>query len=65
MNRILGAIVLAAATTATTWAVRRWLDAGGAQRRLPRPQLDNWENEGGALAPQHAALETSQVAHRA
>lgn len=66
MNRILGAIVLAAATTATAWAVRRWLDAGGAQRRrLPRPQLDNWENEGGALAPQHAALETSQVAHRA
>lgn len=65
MNRIVSAIVLAAATTATTWAVQRWLNSSRTQRRLPRPQIDDWENEGGALAPQHAALETSQVARRA
>lgn len=65
MNRIISAIVLAAATTATTWAVQRWLNRDGGSRRGPRPQLDDWENEGGALAPHHAALETSQVARRA
>jgi len=64
MNRILSAIVLAAVSTATTWAVQRWLNAN-TKRRLPRPQLEDWENEGGALAPHHAALETSQVSRRA
>jgi len=65
MNRILSAIVLAAVSSATTYAVQRWLNSPPTKRRLPRPQLDNWENEGGALAPHHAALETSQVARRA
>lgn len=61
MNRILSTVLLAAATTATTWAVQRWLNSDPSSRRLPRPPVDQWENEGGALAPQHAALETSQV----
>lgn len=64
MNRILSAIVLAAVSTATTWAVQRYLNAS-SRRRAARPQIDDWENEGGALAPHHAALETSQVARRA
>lgn len=61
MNKILSAILLASATTATTWAVQRWLNRDSAPRKSRRPQVDEWENEGGALAPQHAALETSQV----
>ena len=65
MNRFMSAIVLAAVSTATTWAVQRLLNPTPPRRRLPRPQLDDWENEGGALAPHHAALETSQVARRA
>jgi hypothetical protein len=58
MNRILSAIVLAAATTAASWAVQRWLSRQPPKPRIP---IENWENEGGALAPQQAAVETSQV----
>lgn len=61
MNRLLTTVLLAAATTATTWAVQRWLEGGKRPRVNRRPQIDSWENEGGALAPHHAALETSQV----
>ena len=60
MNRILRAAALAALTTAASWAVRRWLD----RRYAPRPirgHVDDWENEGGALAPHYAGQETSQV----
>lgn len=60
MNRILAAVVLAAASTAASWAVQRWLVRSAPPAR-PRKQLENWENEGGALAPQQAAVETSQV----
>jgi hypothetical protein len=60
MNRIVTAALVAAATTAASWAVTRWLDT---RRSLapPRKPLETWENEGGALAPHHAAVETSQV----
>ena len=56
MNKVITAIVLAAAT----YAVQRFI----ARSRASRPrkqQIENWENEGGALAPQQAPLETSQV----
>jgi hypothetical protein len=59
MKKIFSAIVLAAATTAASWVVRRVLAGTGNRRR--HPPLENWENEGGALAPAHAPLETSQV----
>jgi hypothetical protein len=62
MNRIVTAAVVAAATTAASWAVRRWLDQRYTRiAPLPRKPLESWENEGGALAPQHVAVETSQV----
>jgi len=58
MNKILTAIVLAAAT----YAVQRFLaSSSGAYARPRKPQIEDWENEGGALAPQHAPVETSQV----
>jgi hypothetical protein len=40
---------------------RQWQEAdrSGAKRR--RHHLETWENEGGALAPQHVPVETSQV----
>jgi hypothetical protein len=57
MNKVITAIVLAAAT----YAVQRFLARSGAYSRPRKPQIETWENEGGALAPQHAPLETSQV----
>ena len=60
MNKLMSAIVLAAVTTAASWAVRQILGAGSPPRG-PRKPIENWENEGGALAPQHARVETSQV----
>lgn len=61
MNRFFRAIALAAVSTAASWAVQRWLNRSVMPKRPPKPQIENWENEGGALAPHHAALETSQV----
>lgn len=62
MNRIVTATLIAAVTTAASWAVRRWLDDRYAPRTRPvRQPLESWENEGGALAPHHVAVETSQV----
>jgi hypothetical protein len=61
MNKILSAVTIAAATTAASWIVTRWLDRRSLQRASRKPPLESWENEGGALAPQHAAVETSQV----
>lgn len=62
MNRIIGAALVAAATTAVSWAVGRWLiERQSASRRAKGPHIETWENEGGALAPHHAAVETSQV----
>lgn len=62
MKRIATAALVAAAATAASWAVKRWLD--GRYSPLPHAAhgaLQTWEDEGGALAPQHAAVETSQV----
>ncbi len=62
MKRIIGAALVAAATTAVTWAVVRWLiERQSATGRSKGPHIESWENEGGALAPHHAAVETSQV----
>jgi len=57
MNKVITAIVLAAAT----YAVKRFILQGGAGSRPRRQHIESWENEGGALAPHHAPLETSQV----
>ena len=61
MKRILTAAAVAAATTAASWAVKRWLDHRYARIAPKARPLEMWENEGGALAPQHVAVETSQV----
>jgi hypothetical protein len=62
MNKILSATAIAAAAAATCWVVKRWLDTRSRQRtRSRKPPLESWENEGGALEPQHASVETSQV----
>jgi hypothetical protein len=63
MNRILTAAAIAAAATAASWAVKRWLDSSWEHRgrALREPPHETWENEGGALAPHHAPIETSQV----
>lgn len=62
MNRIISAALIAAATTVVSWAVGRWLvERRSATHRGKGPSLETWENEGGALAPHHAAVETSQV----
>ena len=60
MNKIMSAIVLAAVSTAASWAMQRFLNGANAAKPK-KPAIENWENEGGALAPQHAAVETSQV----
>jgi len=57
MNKVITAIVLAAAT----FAVQRYLARTAAYARPRKPQIETWENEGGALAPQHVPAETSQV----
>ena len=62
MKRIVTAAFLAAATTAASWAVKRWLDHRYTRiAARPRKPVETWENEGGALAPHHVAIETSQV----
>ena len=63
MNRMLKTIAVAAAATAATWAMRRWLDniSARAGRNPNAPPVHSWENEGGALAPQPFGVETSQV----
>jgi len=57
MNKMMKAIVLAAAT----YALQRYLARTAAYARPRKHQIDTWENEGGALAPQHVPVETSQV----
>jgi len=46
---------------AATYAVQRYLARTAAYARPRKPQIETWENEGGALAPQHVPAETSQV----
>ena len=57
MNKVITAIVLAAAT----YAVQRFLARSATYARPRKQPIENWENEGGALAPHHAPIETSQV----
>jgi hypothetical protein len=52
-------IIIAAALAAAFWGYRRWLAREAAQS-TPHP-TESWENEGGALAPNLAGFETSQV----
>ena len=55
-------IFTAAALAASLWTLMRWLDSRTARTlRAPRAPTESWENEGGALAPHPAGLETSQV----
>lgn len=61
MKKILTAALIAAATTAASWAVTRWLSRAAGDARPARRPLETWENEGGSLAPAHVAVETSQV----
>ena len=62
MNSLLKAVAVAAAATAATWAMRRLLDGTLRGSRDPKaPPVHDWENEGGALAPQPFGVETSQV----
>ncbi len=58
MNRMITAAVVATGL----WALTRWLDSRNKRRaRAPHVPMESWENEGGALAPHPAGLETSQV----
>ena len=55
MNKLITAIVLAAAT----YAFKRYVLEGASSPRPRRQPIESWENEGGALAPHHAPVETS------
>lgn len=65
MKKILQTAAIAAIAATASWAMRRWLDHRYAPAvpalKPPRKTVENWENEGGALAPHPAGLETSQV----
>lgn len=62
MKKFLQAVGLATIAAATTWAVQRWLERNASTTpRVPRRPVENWENEGGALAPHPSGMETSQV----
>ncbi len=57
MKKILSALLLAAASV----ALQRYLARPSARPRRRPQSIESWENEGGALAPQHVPLTTSQV----
>ena len=57
MNKLITAIAVAAAS----YALQRFLARASAHAKPRKPQIETWENEGGALAPHHVTLETSQV----
>ena len=62
MKKFLQAVGLATIAAATTWAVQRWLERNvSTTPHVPRRPVENWENEGGALAPHPSGMETSQV----
>jgi hypothetical protein len=50
-----------AAVAGAFWAFKQWLDYRQSRGRPRRDETESWENEGGALAPHPAGLETSQV----
>ena len=62
MKSLLKAAALAAVATTASWAVKLWLDSRYTRKpRVPRREISRWEDEGGSLAPQSVAVETSQV----
>ncbi|MEO6564831.1 MAG: hypothetical protein ABIO63_02245 [Casimicrobiaceae bacterium] len=65
MKKLLQTAAIAAVAATASWAMRRWLDHRYAPAqpapKPPRKVVENWENEGGALAPHPAGHETSQV----
>ena len=54
-------VFTAAAVAGAFWAFKQWLDYRQARGQPRRDETESWENEGGALAPHPAGLETSQV----
>lgn len=62
MKKIMQVATLAAVAATASWAMRYWLERINAPLARPRRKaVEHWENEGGALAPQAAGIETSQV----
>ena len=62
MKKLLQVVGLATIAAAIFWAVQRWLERSTVTpARTPRRPVENWENEGGALAPHPSGIETSQV----
>jgi hypothetical protein len=62
MRALFRTVMIAGATAAASWLVTRWLDASrAAAGTTTRHPVEQWENEGGALAPQQASADTSQV----
>jgi hypothetical protein len=61
-DTVMKRIVAAAAIAAVLWVLKRWRDYERARLMRAHPHAtENWENEGGALEPHPAGLETSQV----
>jgi len=62
MKSLLKAAVLTVIATSASWAVKQWLDSRYTRKpRVARREISTWEDEGGSLAPQSVAVETSQV----
>ena len=63
MKRVVNAVFLAAVAAGASWLFRQIMNEQKSGGRLTRKpvHVESWENEGGALAPQHVAVETSQV----
>ena len=61
MRGLARSVLFAGATAAVAWLVTRWLEARRAASGTTRHPVEQWENEGGALAPQLGGAETSQV----
>ena len=62
INSFFRTVALAGATSALSWFIMRALSARDrAGARPPRRHVEQWENEGGALAPQPGLIKTSQV----
>ena len=60
-DTVMKRIIVAAAIAAAVWALKQWRDSEHARRTRVAHATEDWENEGGALAPHPAGLETSQV----
>jgi len=63
VKSLVRAAAIAAVTSFASWAVTHYFDRRAEKRRAraPRRAVENWENEGGALAPYTVRPETSQV----